>query len=1123
MTPGNAGGGATYAINIPIQTYGRENLDRIAEAISKTSQVVKISAQDFATWQSSMERASDSGYTLNTSITQVAKTMSGAASNIHVFTDRLRENIREQEALQSTAGRTEAVLGRVSGRIGGAVLGGAAGLPGGGFIGSQLFQSLGISGGTALAAGGAVIGATAAYEAYKQAEDTAKYAQQIQNLSKELGTTTGQTQILGRVSEVTGIQTNALFQTLRAMNRELTETGPKSTQVGRALNELGLSTGIAFKQPYEQLLDILGALKKLDQASRERVAINLLGESQSAGGFSGRSLLALVDNYKDVVSSVKGTGVILGDDTVTNMSKFAQDSKLASLSWTSIGQSIGETTSQIATWASKGFLFALNTLPGNMGARFGQPSDRKTKEPDDLTSEQRATASLKEWLGAGRLTKAKDLEMAGLSPVERLDAEHKRLLSEATSDLSDYKLGRTPPSAYIADRKRILANEAAKKRQEELERQQHTFSELRPTDEMSPDEMSGELKNFHQRYSLILGSSGARQRLQTLQQGQLVDQNNVLGRSAVGRNDIFMKEEAGAIHKGLQRDVKEAVEQVRDQLENVRNSDTAARGEEASGIASGKIQRALSSDASTYGMTPMQIARRVMNESIENAGAEAIPKGIRLGREIESRTNALGELQGVGIPGDKADDERQRLSAELIEKQLDLRAQETDAQLKSIDAIKKWNDAVDKSNEAMRSQFGGGFASVVMGFQRGGGKGGLSALKGFFEGEESTVLKNIGEKIYGQGGSIHAKSGTFLGDILHGTIGGPIEKREDASKPLKEAAQDLKDAAKALRGGGTANGGAPGSGIYGVDGTADGTALANIVNAQNGASVPTPSTAAGTAVEIGDLAGAAASLSTVTTGSTSAALKAVAGTFSKLDSVLKGTKYAGNFGKIFSGTLGTGQEIGAIAGTAALGIGAYEGIATAAKGGAKNVTGGIAGTLAAIGPATGPAAPYVEAAAALVGLVSSFLPDLRQKRGEQESKNLFGQRYQAPQAENISESSNGSYSDFDIHGNARVSNLSPYPIVSSPYLDVPRRTVVPGHTISTFGGYSGTPSANVYPSTPRVNGNAGAPTYNITVQAIDAQSILDRADHIVDAFHKGIQQNAHPVVGTLAQQMGVRG
>ncbi len=147
-----------------------------------------------------------------------------------------------------------------------------------------------------------------------------------------------------------------------------------------------------------------------------------------------------------------------------------------------------------------------------------------------------------------------------------------------------------------------------------------------------------------------------------------------------------------------------------------------------------------------------------------------------------------------------------------------------------------------------------------------------------------------------------------------------------------------------------------------------------------------------------------------------------------------------------------GARVGVIAGTAAAGLGVFEGVNTASKGGAKNVTSGIADTAMAIAPFTGPAAPFVMAGAMALKMVSSFLGDPKVQRQKEISKKLFQDQYQAPEALNVTSSTRGTFADIGRDGNIRQSSLSPYPRVTTPYLDLPYRFNVPGTQSSQYGG-----------------------------------------------------------------------
>lgn len=113
-----------------------------------------------------------------------------------------------------------------------------------------------------------------------------------------------------------------------------------------------------------------------------------------------------------------------------------------------------------------------------------------------------------------------------------------------------------------------------------------------------------------------------------------------------------------------------------------------------------------------------------------------------------------------------------------------------------------------------------------------------------------------------------------------------------------------------------------------------------------------------------------------------------------LQAVLTGQ---GNNGPGSMTNLSTSQRIGAglgLAGQEAGGITAA--VNGFGKGGARGDIQGIAGTLTAAAPFTGPAAPFVMAAGAIMGLVSSLFPDPREQRRHQEQGNMAADRFIEP-------------------------------------------------------------------------------------------------------------------------------
>lgn len=152
--------------------------------------------------------------------------------------------------------------------------------------------------------------------------------------------------------------------------------------------------------------------------------------------------------------------------------------------------------------------------------------------------------------------------------------------------------------------------------------------------------------------------------------------------------------------------------------------------------------------------------------------------------------------------------------------------------------------------------------------------------------------------------------------------------------------------------------------------------------------------------------------------------------------------------------LGHFSAMGVAAAGADVALGAYTAVQQFKKGGARGALGGasaILGTAAALDPE--PVSKAILGIAALgTGLIKSILGDPKIQRQKQIEKTLFTNQYLAPESLNVTSSTRGTYADFGRDGNFRTSSLSPYPRVTTPYLDVPFRAVIPGTESSQFGG-----------------------------------------------------------------------
>ena len=193
--------------------------------------------------------------------------------------------------------------------------------------------------------------------------------------------------------------------------------------------------------------------------------------------------------------------------------------------------------------------------------------------------------------------------------------------------------------------------------------------------------------------------------------------------------------------------------------------------------------------------------------------------------------------------------------------------------------------------------------------------------------------------------------------------------------------------------------------------------------------------------------------------------------------------------------------IGKLMNLAAGGFLGYEGVTTLTKGGIQNKLAGAGEVAAAAGmilplisSTLAVAGPIGMAAGAALGFVSSLFGDPKQRREHQISQELKYNQFFAPEQINATMTTHGTYADFDRFGGTRGSSLSPFPNVQEPYADWKHNTMVPGRTLSQFGGPGG-------PPTPQVN---------VTVHAIDSKSFTDHSADIAGAVHHALSSGRAP-------------
>jgi hypothetical protein len=237
-------------------------------------------------------------------------------------------------------------------------------------------------------------------------------------------------------------------------------------------------------------------------------------------------------------------------------------------------------------------------------------------------------------------------------------------------------------------------------------------------------------------------------------------------------------------------------------------------------------------------------------------------------------------------------------------------------------------------------------------------------------------------------------------------------------------------------------------------------------------------------------------------------------------------------GSVFSGQaikvvgdsgFNTATRVGAGVGLGAAAVGggltAYSQFKKGGAQGAMGGTGAILGTAAAFDPEPISRAVLTVAAIALPMLGSMF--DSKQRRANQINQELESNKYQAPTALNVTQSSSGTFASFDARGNIRTSNFSPFPNVTNPSL-----------WEQTHGLFGGPPTWYDVPG--RVNSQFGAPVqappvvqhiYQAgSIQTMDAQSFHDfahrNAHSIGDAAATALQNSHSRLAGAVQYVAG---
>jgi hypothetical protein len=1040
------GASGIYALRFPVEAGNPKPLKDIAEAASRIAQQTKVSSAEFKIFQDELTRSIAKGGKMSSVLAQITREFQNSTPALKSFTIALRDEVGK--SLDAVAIKTNTAIvsmdrmERSLGRIG-ARIGGQLGIGGGGgFIGGQLGSVLGLGLGGGLAVAG--VGALADY-----IEKTAKASQETTKLAEKLQITRGAASEIIQAFGAAGLQANEYASGVEALGHALEAGGAKSQALIGIIQSLGISFTDTFgkgRGDADVFSDLIHKVAGMtDETKRSFIGLYSTIEGSAAGDKLREQAAAIGD---------QNTKLAILNLTVKDIAKNTK-------SWTEELMDVFGLLGDIAKWKPSRFL--LYSVTRNSADLLGSGQN---SAPGNITSPAPFTGlltdrfdSISNFVGKGsaqyRIPTTQETLARAASEAR---SEYDKALN---ASLANKEKGITDTDTIQRDNQ-ALSNaqakyEAAQRASENFRNSQRSGESLAKRRQQLREELSqegakpGSLARFQFKY-------------RELRNGSAADQ--------------------AAYYSGFQ-DLFQTINS-----RPIKNSELSEFSADQA-VRSAGLKSSASLGRNFFDDFPGLSG--ITSAGLPPASASILTQGLQSQLRFRSRLARVGNQSPEAVAKAEAQDTIQTLQQEQAEREKELEAADkstrkmgdiADLRQKYLDKITDAeNDYTLKLKEIAEERkrsFGDSFSSLVISAQNGGARGVQGFLRGTGEGIESKILSNLASNFIFpkiQNAIPHAgDANSTIGKLLAGTPFGAKEDPLKFSTDLNTKSTDMNTAAL----------------------------LANY-NALTGKSVTMPGGVGG--ISIPGLSTFGSDMNGLTgRGGLSSIFRSFGGGGGSNGGVENGGT-GGDSLPIDSG--GSGLSLGKIAAVGGAALGAYKGIDDLLKGGAKRKIGGVgellgsAAGIAAMIPGGQAVALGLGIASGVSGLVSALLPDPRQQRINQISKTMFTSQYLAPQAIKLTAGSNGGYSDVDQFGNVRSSSLSPYPIVSNPYLDVPRRTDVPGHTISPFGGYSNQTGAQV----------------NVTVHAMDSKSFMDHSDEIAGAVQNALKSNYHPLIKTVRDQL----
>jgi len=973
-------------------------------------------------------------------------------------------------------------------------------------------------------------------------------ALEMRNLASRTGMGVETAQLVSQTSGVLGINPNAMVTAMRTLSQGLSDISGEGRKTKEALAEIGITGANAFL-PMDQLMPmIFDKLNEVGNAmEKDRLTIGVFGRS-------GLELMPLIENFKRLSGAVTEQGAIISKDGIAKLAEYEEHMWLIGLRWQGVINILSEHAIGTIEWVVKhpaAFMPAVAgaAVTGYEGAMAlghalfddnqPEPQPAYTGTIDQAHVDAQARSDRNDYIQNYNTThgSAQDRQAAQLKNLEDARTVAQSKFSSGAGTQQDFEAADKRVEAFKAG---IAAAKALTEAQKALTNEQMRAADsvrelAKRSAEMEAKAGGGALSPI-QKYNGDVAALNM-QRADTLR------------KTPTGPGGIDL---TPSINQSYDQQIRALFITMSDEIAKAiradRDKDTA-RQEEFGAFAAGErgkrkpeymdpayspLDPRLNPQLPYYTPTSEEIKRTEMGAGAalniakrgQTAGAQAtMTQGVD-----DTTANQILKMQMDYNNAVLSGQERIKANEKALEENTDRRYAN---QLKYEEELAALQEAQQKAFQSKAVDL---FHSLLTGH-------GAQFGRSLGMGQADKIIGNaagMGFEQFGLGSVVPQMSSGFMGSLLKGTVmntgigNDPVTSTNLNTVATDRNTQKLAELSTKIGGPSTGTASAPGGnplGLIGAISAASGAAggsnpfasYGGLTNGLGGGTVSSGGTAS--ANPYSDFGGLTTGLSAATTGiaSTNPLVQATA----MIKTATKFSAMSGDFGSGmkdplgilfgstgpgggYTGTATTAQDVGAGVGIAGAGLGAYKGISQMSKGGAGNISGGLGTTLMSIAPLTGPAAPFIMAAGMAADLVSAILGDPKVNRANSIATQLQFSQFMAPVAQNVTMDTSGHYADTNFLGQARTSDLSPYPVTQKPYYDLNNNVMVPGRTISSFGAPVGPQSA--------------PPAASVIIHAMDSQSFQDwgtkNADALEHVMTNVVQRNSGAFISTTRNQLG---